>query len=369
MEIGLNYPWLHCGWDFGPEVHGWGTRAAWKSVLPGELPRLRGAGVRVLRWFLLADGIVLGTGPDAPARDRLGRFRMRDVPALSPAFVDDFAALLGLLAAHDMQLLPSLIDFSFAFPGLDRRTIRRSTLRRFGTTRASAARLPAGYVKGGRADVLLNPTLRARFLACVLEPLLVRAREHARAIYAFELINEPEWVTRASLADRVRTHARPVSLHALATYVRDGATLIGRYGFESTVGFVRPDTERTWESKFGPLGLTRGQYHYYPRPGEPLAPAPLVSGHPTILGEFATRGTCGETTPDLPLVARPWPELPIAQQLAMRLAHAEACGYRLALPWSLHARDGATHPDPAAVLEALRAYKTYSSPQALPSSR
>ena len=52
-----------------------------------------------------------------------------------------------------------------------------------------------GVIKGGRSSVVTDPEQRAQFFENVLEPLLVISLRYPETIYAWELINEPEWCT------------------------------------------------------------------------------------------------------------------------------------------------------------------------------
>jgi hypothetical protein len=49
------------------------------------------------------------------------------------------------------------------------------------------------WIKQGRADAIADPATRLMFLDLVLEPLLQVSQQYGDVIYAWELINEPEW--------------------------------------------------------------------------------------------------------------------------------------------------------------------------------
>lgn len=354
MRVGINYPWLHCGWDFGPEPPGYGPRIA-REELRADLTRLAQAGVRIVRWFVLADGFSYGTGAEAPQRER-GRFRFAATAKLAPAFLDDFSALLALCAELELQLLPVLIDHQFAFPGLDRWSEDARTLElweraprkaekpslRLLRARERASRLPAGYVKGGRADVLSDVQVMRRFFNNALLPLLETSKRHAQAIYAWELINEPEWIMRRlPLEPGFRMSAKVV-----CRFMQTGLSAICDHGFRATVGFARAKTLRALEGRLPALQLN--QVHYYPRgPLARLSEARFANGKPCLLGEFATRND----------LLGSWPELPGTQQdIATRLVLAERKGYEAALVWSYRGRDRATLEDRAQIELELARY-------------
>lgn len=355
MELGINYPWFHYGWDFGPAIPGWGERAAWRSRIAEDLDRLARAGVRVVRWFVLADGLSYGTGRSAPRRDQRGRHRMHEAPSLAPEVLDDFALLLSVVHRSGLQLLPCLLDFSIAFPGLDRHTLDPRVFRVWRSARDAAARLPEGYVKGGRGDLLRDPALGSAFLSAVLEPLLAASAEARDAIYAWEVCNEPDWIARATLTDWWRRPRHALALPPLVRFLDEATARIARHGFRSTIGYAHPSTPARWRDKQRAPEVSLQQVHFYPRAGEHLPRASEVADIPAVLGEFATRTLRPSAHDDA--AASAWPELSsVEQDVAFRLARAAERGYVLALPWSLRARDRATCPESSALLRSIAAY-------------
>lgn len=308
MRVGINYPWKNYGWDFGPPPSSadgspWGPRAAWQATLDAELEAFRDLGIFALRWFILADGMMWGTGAAAPHPDLAdpGDWRFDDPPPLSEAFLDDFIDLLIRVERAGLQLLPSIVDFHLCFPGVP-------------------ATDGAGLVKGGRADVLNDPRKRARLLDGVLEPLLQAAAPYRSAVYAFELINEPEWCTQNSGMGREWLNPKKtVALPAMLDYLREGASRINAAGFLSTVGLFLQTVER-WRP--AEMGFTLHQLHYY---GEPDIIPPHRNDYrwPLIVGELATAPH------------RPWAELPPGdgQTLYDRLALLRGKGYPAAFLW------------------------------------
>src|SRR5512135_3215695 len=75
IEVGINYPYFNYGWDFGdtsppppPPPLGWGSRAAWKQKFTSDRIRFQSLGIKVVRWFILGDGLLYGTGSDVPTQ-------------------------------------------------------------------------------------------------------------------------------------------------------------------------------------------------------------------------------------------------------------------------------------------------------------
>lgn len=319
MRVGVNYAWHNYAWDFGlpprrDSGQPWGPRAAFLTGLADELRALRSLGLFAVRWFLLGDGTTYGVDdarphPDAGARDA---WRFDDCPPLGPEFLSDFEALLSACAAADLQLLPSLIDFHFCFPGL---VVPGS----------------GGIIKGGRSDVMVDPRKRRAFFDRVLEPLLKVAADYRDTIYAVELINEPEWCTRQPGLSMDQFDAKKTVPRAdMRDFIREGAELINTAGFPSTVGFAQYETVMRWDSI--DLGLTLHQFHYY---GEPeVVPRQSFSPQwPLIVGELATAAH------------RPWQELGPSQDILSRLRLLAAKDFPVAFLWSRNrAEEAASEP-------------------------
>lgn len=311
--IGINYPWLNYGWDFGEPPAGWtggldreAFRAAQLITVAGDLAHLRESGMDVVRWFVLADGLTYGSGEFAPRED--GHFLV--LPPGDDAIrsvVADFSAVLELCASAGVKLIPSLIDFHWCF---------------------SAQAAGSGYAKCGRAAVLRDDIQRQIFLDTVLDPLLEASRKRPESIYAWEPINEPEWCTLGPAwkvwerADQKKT----TSLHDMRAYIQESVSRINKSGFQSTVGFAHWDTIAGWNAQ--DLGISLQQFHYYAQAGAQLPAAREVTSQPCLIGEFAS-------APSMP-----WPSQ--TQSLDSRLRAASRLGYEGALVWSMKAADEAT---------------------------
>ena len=308
MRVGVNYAWHNYGWDFGlpPQRdtdRPWGERAAFRTHLDRELRELKNLGLFAVRWFLIGDGTTYGTGPARPHPEPTGngQWRFDNCPVITPEFLADFAGLLAACAAAGVRLLPSLIDYQFCLPGVP---------------------IPgsSGVVKCGRADVVLDPRKRRLFFDRVLGPLLDVAQSYRDTLYAFELINEPEWCTREpGLNLDPLDDKKTVPRDEMQAFIREGAALIDAAGFRSTVGFAKYETVARWGSI--DLGLSLHQFHYY-ADLEVIPPHNFDPQWPLIVGEIATA------------THRPWKELGPNQDVLSRLRLLAEKDYPVAFLWS-----------------------------------
>jgi hypothetical protein len=340
MRVGVNYPWLDYGWDFGlgpPAWRGARTTPRWFDHVDEHLARLRDLGISVVRWFLLADGLTYGTGDEAPrpAETTAADWRF-DPPALEQDLLDHFDELLrrfgstATATAPPIQLIPVLIDFHFCEPGM-------RPVEEVDPLDPLETRVDPGWVKQGRGDAIRDPAKRSRFLSAVLDPLLGVSALHRDTIFAWELINEPDLITRGWHPNPF-AHP-PIPEPAMREFLEDGKQRIRAAGFKPTIGFASVDTLQR-------SGVTAeiNQFHYYPDGKARLGEHVFDPRFPGIIGEFAT------DTTDV------WPDLtPGPQGVAHRLKLAEERGYPLAIPWSFLAEDRHTAWS-AVVEEDIRAF-------------
>ncbi|MGH9372475.1 MAG: hypothetical protein ACRD15_13165 [Vicinamibacterales bacterium] len=324
MQVGVNYPWLDYGWDFGLGPPTWRGRCAtprWYSEVDRHLHHFRSLGLSVVRWFVLADGLTYGIGASAPKPESSSRCGWRfDPPPLGADFLEHFDELLGRFAAtggggrQPVQLLPVLIDFHFCNAGF-------TPVEAADPADPIRAIPDCDWVKQGRAEAIIDPDRRARFLDHALEPLLRVSHHHPEVIYAWEIVNEPDWVTRGWHPSPVSNP--PIPEDAMRAFLEDGKERIRRAGFKPTVGFARARTLRT-------SGITTdiNQFHHYPGGIRTLDRHAFDPAFPGIIGEFATAAT------DI------WPDLiATGQSMLNRLRLAESRGYPLAIPWAFLSQD------------------------------
>jgi hypothetical protein len=332
MQVGVNYPWFDYGWDFGLGPPAWrGDRGVprWFDQVDGHLVRLRDLGIRVVRWFLLADGLTYGTGDEAPRpAGPAGTDWRFEPPALSQDAIDHFDELLRRFALSatgatpPMQILPVLIDFHFCQAGM--RPVEETD-----PSNPLQMRADPGWVKQGRGDAIVDPRKRSRFLDATLDPLLRVSADHPDVIYAWELINEPDWITKGWHPHLFSNP--PIPEAAMREFLEDGKQRTRAAGFKPTIGFA---SVRTLQRS----GITAeiNQFHYYPDGRHQLERHAFDARFPGIIGEFAT------ATTDL------WPDLSQdSQGVAHRLRLAMERGYPLALPWSFLANDRHTAWSPS----------------------
>jgi hypothetical protein len=242
-----------------------------------------------VRWFVLCGGRAGLCDADDGLPDGLEAEAFHDVEvAVSAA------------ERYGLRLVPVLLDFLWCHP----------------------AREIAGVRCGGRRDVLVDGGARTRLLQHVLRPLLARFGGR-NGIAAWDLINEPEWVT-FSWGTWDPRHA--VLPDAMAAYISDASALVHECtDHQATVGLASAASL----PRVRGLGLDLYQVHWYDKL-EAVTPletpvATLNLDAPLILGEFPTRGSC--------------------RSPAAIVETAQRAGYLGALAWSLQATDEATDAD------------------------
>ena len=287
--VGANFPWLQYGGDFGANAWSPGGGLAQRTdgaAIVDRLTRLSARGVTVLRWFVLCDG-------------RAGiTFEPDGTPAgLDATFLSDFETALSWTGAARLQILPVLLDFHWCHP----------------------AKIVNGVQTGGRRRVLADPDRRESLVDTVIAPLLARyGREPL--IHAWDIINEPEWITFGAGTWNPFTSLRQSSLRAYVRLVAERAHALATQPV--TVG----SASTRWLPLVRGLGLDFYQAHWYDRfeSTHPLATpvAALGCDQRVILGEFPSAGSMH--TPDV------------------LLSRALGAGYAGALFWSVMAEDSAT---------------------------
>ena len=350
MLVGINYPWIDYGWDFGDPPPGWvadENLTAWREKkrkqIEEDFRQFAAQGIFAVRWFLLADGTNYGAGKFAPQK-RGEDWIFDPLPAGHPFYGrlhDDFEFVLKTCGGNGLKLLPSLIDFHWCHQG-------------------TAVGGNSDIIKGGRYDVVRDPGKRSAFFQRVLDPLLEISARCSDSIYAWELINEPEWVVRKFCIFRKNDRNRNVSRKEMTAFIAEGIRRIsrkllpdGRSAFRSSVGFAHWKSLRKWKSSR--LGITLHQFHYYAQKNRDLPPHVHAEDNPCVVGEFASAA------------GREWPDLKRQlknQTMANRLCCIEDRGYPACFVWSARAMDPSTRWT-AEEHEEVLAYTGFSKPEDL----
>ncbi len=299
--LGVNYPWHRYGNDFG--ANAWGSFGVGQpetaAAVAADFARLRESGVRVVRWFVFADG-------------RAGiAFDGAGLPTgLDEEVLPDLDAALALAEEHGLSLNLVLLDFPFM----------------------RAARIEDGVQLGGHAGVINTTAGQRALIANVFEPLFRRYAGHP-ALLSWEVMNEPEWALSDG-GDVDEEIDQPSTLANFRDFVRRVADAVHQSsGGYVTVGSASMKWVRNWVG----LGLDYYQVHYYDwmrgKKAHNLYATradKLGLDRPVVVGEFPAAAS---KTADLTQYLDTW--------------HAN--GYAGAWAWSARSEDEAGAPDPAAL--------------------
>jgi hypothetical protein len=247
---------VHYGIDFGANAwrpEGGISQPEERARVDHAFGQLAASGVRYVRWFLLCDGRAgINFTPGGPSTSlRAGR----------PIGLDDFVfkdidTAIAMASLHNIRIMFVLLDFLWC----------------------DAARTTRGVQMGGRADVLNDASSRTALLETVVRPLLERYGDEPQ-ILAWDVINEPEWITTVNAADLRAFLADTIALIRSCTI---HPVTIGSAG-------VR------WRANYSDLDLDFYQVHWYDslahQPPLETPVAQLGFDRPVLLGEFPTRGS------------------------------------------------------------------------------
>jgi hypothetical protein len=325
---GCNYPWstdgtvVYYGLDFGANV--WGSHlgvSTRRAAVARDFAEMAALGFTVVRWFVFADG-------------RAGIvFDERGMPAgVDTHFFVDLDAALEIARDAGITLNLVLLDHRWMFEGV------RDTIADPATGALLEARLPHG-----RARVLRSTGGRAALFDRVVAPLVRRygsggARaDLAAQIFAYEFMNEPDFVVEEWERDVSSHVSRPLKFETLAELVATLSDLVHAHSPAfSTIGCARSHNLWAWDDDG--LGLDVVQVHSYPDLKHPqrdvdlygTSAASLSLSRPIILAEFPGNGPAQH-----PPGATP-PETTLAEYLEFALTS----GYAGAWPWSFSGTDG-----------------------------
>ena len=325
---GCNYPWstdgstVFYGMDFGANI--WGSHLGVSTRRPQierDFARMAALGFTVVRWFVFTDG-------------RSGIvYDNRGLPdGVDEHLFADVDAALEIAGGRGIRLNLALLDHRWMFDDVPDVLADPIT----------GALLKTRLAKG-RSSVLRSRRGREALFATVIEPLVSRYGSlGARAdlgshLFAFELMNEPDFVIEeweAHLSSHVRA---PLQFAALAELVEAVSALVhARTGALCTMSCARLDNLWAWDD--AELGLDFLQVHSYPDTRFPnrdrdvfgTPAASLGVNRPIVLGEFP-----GDGPRQHPPGASP-PSWTLDDYLEFGLRE----GYAGAWPWSFSGTDG-----------------------------
>jgi hypothetical protein len=221
--LGVNYPWVNYGQDFGRSPSGAcgvSTAGTHKTVTE-DFKRIRDTGVTLVRWFLLCDG-------------RSGLSLRKGVPAgPDDLLFADVGAALDIAQQSGLQLCLSLLDY----PWMQNR-------------RDASSSLP-------NQDVLKFPAGREALVELVLIPLFEKFRAHP-ALSAWEVANEPEWAIR----EFVPLPEAGLHFAEFNAFAREIVDAVHEFSHAPvTLGSARLLWFRAWSE----LALDFQQVHYFPQ--------------------------------------------------------------------------------------------------------
>ena len=310
---GVNYPWstdgetVFYGLDFGINV--WGSHlgvTTRRDAIARDFEQMAALGFVVARWFVFADG-------------RAGIvYDDRSLPAaLDEQFFNDVDAALEIARDTNMRVVFVLFDHQWLFRGIHHSIADPIT------GNLLEARLPQG-----RAHVLLSKEGHDALFEHAIGPFVRRyGHNGVRAdlkdcIFAFEFMNEPDFVIDEWERDLSRRVRRPVPFAALAAAVARLSDLVRRFSPAlATIGAARADNLWAWDDDG--LGLDLLQLHAYPD-----------SPHPGDVDPFDTPAHALDLTRDIVLG-----EFRSSAPLDESLERAMDRGYSGAWPWSFSGSD------------------------------
>jgi hypothetical protein len=258
--VGVNYPWIGYGHDFGENAWGYDGLTTKYSQIQQDFRTIAGilgkCLTRVIRVFVLCDGRA------SPEFSRTGA-----VVGFDGSFFPDFDTLLTVASQQNLLVVPVLLDFFWCH----------------------LPRMAGAVQLGGHADVIRDPLKRQTFLDNALAPLVRRYASSSR-ILAWEIINEPE---RAMQGLASGPASDLVTIAEMQEFVQAcAATIHGLTSQKVTVGSSR----RRWVSYWQGLGLDLYQFRWYDGDASeeafPWASAvSLGLDRPCFVGEVSTAST------------------------------------------------------------------------------
>jgi len=308
--------------DFGGNV--WGSHvgvSTRRAAVARDFSEMAALGFLVARWFVFCDG-------------RSGIvFDERGAPCALDAHVfADLDAALEIAQGAGIGLVLVLLDHRWMFRGLPDRV-----------PDATSGSLLETTLPQGRSSVLIEPASQDRLFESVFAPI-VRRYGHAGAradlatsVFAYELMNEPDFVIEEWEQDLSRDVPAPIRFAVLAEQVGRLSRLVHRESTAKTT-LAAARLRNLWAWGDEAFGLDFLQVHSYPDRLHPMRdedvfgrePDSLGSRLPVVLGEFPGNGP----------IQHPRGAFPPPWTLGDYLEFALSQGYAGAWPWSFSGTDG-----------------------------
>lgn len=269
---GANYAWRNFAGDFGG-ISQWGIKGV--STAPSgyaaDLADMQQQGANVIRWWLFPDFRGDGVTFDA-----------NSVPTgVTATALADFEKALELADQAGVLLMPTFFSFD-----------------NFRPTQTSQ-----GVLIRGIAPIVLGPGARKALVVNVVRPLVKVAQQspYARRVFAWEVINEPEWaVFGPSLYGGDQAFDPTMGLSAVThaqmeTFLKD---VIGGIRAETSAMVSVGGAAPKWAHAWSMLGLDFYQWHYYDWINQywPYTdgPAKYGLGKPVVVGEMPMDQLAGQ---------------------------------------------------------------------------
>ncbi len=179
FPIGVNYAWKDWGVDFADQ--GWDQRF---GKIQADFDLMKSRGVRTLRWWVFTDFVT------SPLWEGVGTERR--CTGLPEGWVKNFMKAVEAAHARGIRLYPVFSSFDLG--------------------------------RKGFMEVVLDKAVRKSFIEKAVRPLL-KAAGNNEGIFAWDIINEPEWLVRhedGGDPNKELTHA-PATLAELREYITDMA--------------------------------------------------------------------------------------------------------------------------------------------------
>lgn len=237
---GANEPWIHYGWDVGRNPWG-GSHEGFssnQSALQADFEFLAQHEVQMVRVFTFCDlrsGIV---------------FDVQGTPTGFDSYaLKDFEVLIDIAEQYNLKLIPVLFDYMLA----------------------DGVWYEDGNLVGEHPDLITDPVKR-QALVDIFQGLVRRFADRS-CLFAWEVMNEPEYATAVSPQDlRVFVQGFTQMIHAEAS------------GARVTLGSKSQTSLQDWTS----LGLDIYQFHWY---GEDLSSVEQLGlDKPVLIGEAQASG-------------------------------------------------------------------------------